>query len=117
MPTKDSAAELAAAMLRFRRNRTETLSADLFEEPAWDLLLELFVADAEGRSLTGRDAARRGSVRPTVMSRWLMHLDRMGMIVGDGSGDLDDELTLSATALDRMEAAMGHAQTLKSMVG
>ena len=42
----DPSASLAAAMLEFHRTRSSILPPELFAEPAWDLLLELFIADA-----------------------------------------------------------------------
>lgn len=108
----DRAAALAAAMLAFRRYRSETLPAELFGEPGWELLLELFVADAQGRRITGKEVSERSSISPTVLSRWLKHLDSLGFTVGDGSGNLDDELTLSAKALEYMETTMTRAAEL-----
>lgn len=110
----DHAASLAAAILDFRRLRLKILPPDLFAEPAWDLLLELFVADAEGRRLTARQVCGRSSIPPSVMSRWLNHLSQSGFVVGDGKGDLDDLLTLSAEMLAKIEDMMEHARELQS---
>jgi hypothetical protein len=112
VPGNDPAAGLAASMLEFRRERAEILPAELFSEPAWDLLLELFLADAEGRHITARGVAMRSNISPGVMSRWLRHLTKIGYIVGDGTGDLDDMLTLSAKALQRMERIIVRAHVL-----
>lgn len=106
--------KLAATLVRFRRVRSELLPAELFGEPAWDLLLHLFVADAEGRRVTGRRVCQQSTIPPTVMSRWLMHLAKVGLIVGDGSGDLDDELTLSGDAFHRMEHVLTQADALRT---
>ena len=112
----DPSASLAAAMLEFRRTRSSILPPELFAEPAWDLLLELFIADAEGRRLTARQVCIRSGIAPSVMSHWLKHLPQSGFVTGDGQGDLDDLLTMSAGMLDSMEAMMEHAQSLRAKV-
>jgi hypothetical protein len=110
----DRAASLAAAILDFRRTRLEILPPDLFAEPAWDLLLELFLADAEGRRLTARQVCERSNIPPTVMARWLKHLSQNGYVVGDGSGDIDDLLVMSAGTLAKMEELMRRARQLQA---
>ena len=111
----DHVASLAAAILDFR-SRSKILPRELFAEPAWDLLLELFVADAQGRRLTARQVCSRASIPPSVMSHWLKHLSQSGFVVGDGKGDLDDLLTLSAGMMAKMEDMMDHARQLHSAV-
>lgn len=113
MIDNDEVANLAALMLAFRRMRTEEFPPTLFSEPGWDYLLELFVADAHGIRMTGRQIVERMDISSAVASRWLMHLTATGLVVGDGSGDLDDELTLSGTALAKMERLIRKAGVLK----
>jgi hypothetical protein len=102
----DQAASTAAAILEIRRSRAESLPGEIFADPAWDLLLELFVADAHGRRLTGHDVSRRCGIAPTVLSRWLLVISERGLIVGDGSGDLNDEITLSGKGMDGVERVL-----------
>lgn len=116
MLENDRSASLTAAMLEFRRFRLNVLPAELFSEPAWDLLLELYVADAEGRRLTARQVCERSKIPPVVMSRWLQHLSQAGFVIGDGTRDIDDILTLSAAMLARMEEMMDHAGKLQLAV-
>ena len=87
MKGNEEAAQLASAILSFRRYRARALSSDIFGEPAWELLLEVFVADAEGAPITGRIAAERSETPANVMSRWLRHLSVVGLIIGDGDGN------------------------------
>jgi len=47
-----------------RRRRDEFFPAGLFGEPAWDLLLSLFIAHDEGRSLTLSEAFTAAKVQP-----------------------------------------------------
>ena len=117
MEARDRAAATAEAILKFRRIRSEILPRELFAEPGWDLLLELFVADANGHRLTARVVSERDNILPSVLSRWLIHLTQIGFIVGDGDGNLDDPLTLSGKALDTIEFVMAKADELRESVG
>ena len=116
MSSPDAAMRFAKAILAFRRARADELPVGLFSETAWEFLLELFIADGEGLRLTGREIARRSDASESTASRWLKHLSSEGLVVGDGEGDLDDQLTLSATALDRMEALLGNPHDFGDMV-
>jgi len=109
----DEAAQLADAILRFRDHRAQILSRNMIGEPAWETLLEVFVADARGVPVTGRLVAGRHRVSGAVMSRWLMHLAAEGLLVGDGTGNLDDELTLSGAGMEMMEQVLTEARHLK----
>jgi DNA-binding MarR family transcriptional regulator len=109
----DQVANFADFMLAFRRSRTKELPRSLFGEPSWDFLLELFVADARGVRMTGRQISERHQISPAVASRWLKHLSAEGLIIGDGSGDLDDELTLSGAAMEKIERLLQAADTAK----
>lgn len=109
----NEAAQIASAILSFRRYRSRALSPDIFGEPAWDLLLEVFVADAEGAPMTARIAAERSETPPSVMSRWLKHLSAKNLVIGDGDGNLDDELTLSGAGMAAIESVLLQARALK----
>ncbi|MEG8055475.1 hypothetical protein QP150_00625 [Sphingomonas sp. 22L2VL55-3] len=62
MIDNDRVANLADFMLAFRRSRAEELPRALFGEPSWDFLLELFVADARGVRMTGRQISERHQI-------------------------------------------------------
>lgn len=113
MIDNDQVANFADFMLAFRRSRSEELPRSLFGEPSWDFLLELFVADARGVRMTGRQISERHQISTGVASRWLLHLSAEGLIIGDGIGDLDDELTLSGTAMEKMERLLQMASAAK----
>ena len=116
MIDNDQVANFADFMLAFRRSRAEELPRSLFGEPSWDFLLELFVADARGVRMTGRQISERHQISPAVASRWLKHLSTESLIVGDGSGDLDDELTLSGAAMEKMERLLPTANVAKHRI-
>lgn len=58
-----------------RSRRAEYLPTELFAEPAWDILLELYAFELVGRSVTERELAERIPVPSTVSIRWLKVLD------------------------------------------
>ena len=43
--------EVARRLYRLRKRRDSELGALLFSEPAWDILLDLYVAQCEGRPI------------------------------------------------------------------
>ncbi len=117
MRGNDEAVQLATAILRFRKYRASVLSPDIFGEPAWEVLLEMFVADANSVRITGRIVSDRHNISTAVIGRWLKHLTAEGLLSGDGTGDVDDELTLSGVGMDKMETALLEARFLKDQFG
>jgi hypothetical protein len=113
----DEAVQLAMAILRFRKYRASVLSRDIFGEPAWEVLLELFVADANSVGITGRIVAEKHDISTAVIGRWLKHLTAEGLLIGDGTGNVEDELTLSGVGMDKMETALLEARFLKDQFG
>lgn len=49
--TPPPGAELAAWLFMARRLREEVLGAHLFSDPAWDILLDVYAADARGEKI------------------------------------------------------------------
>lgn len=67
---KQSPAERAVAISRFRRRRTDLFAEPgLFGEPAYDILLELYIAHHEGRQVTISDACNAAHV-PWTTAIW-----------------------------------------------
>ena len=63
-----------------RRERDRCFPPGLFGEPGWDLILALFVARHEGRSLTVRDACAAAHAPKTTGRRVLARLEEAGLI-------------------------------------
>ncbi|QLC24882.1 hypothetical protein HFP57_07470 [Parasphingopyxis algicola] len=66
--------------LRARRNREAYFPNGLFGDPAWDLLLHLYVAQAEERDVSVSDACIATCVPPTTGLRWLTLLEQKALI-------------------------------------
>ena len=72
-------AKLARGYLRHRRQRERQLP-DLFADPAWDLLLDLFAATMERRRVSVSSACVAAAVPPTTALRWIGILEARGLI-------------------------------------
>ncbi|GAA4776431.1 MarR family transcriptional regulator [Novosphingobium ginsenosidimutans] len=63
-----------------RRRRRNFLDADLFGEPAWDILLDLFAARLKDQTISVTSACIAGDVPPTTSLRWLRQLECVGLV-------------------------------------
>lgn len=100
----DDATVLVESIIDLRRSRGGLFPSDLFiGEQGWDILLELFVADAHGERLTARQLLQRIGGSQAAGERWIRFTNSQGLTVGDGSGQLDDIVTATPEALQRVE--------------
>ena len=76
--------DLARRMYELRRRRDESFGDELFSEPAWDILLHLFVAAAEGRAVSVSSACDGAAAPPTTALRKLRQLEDARLIVREG---------------------------------
>jgi hypothetical protein len=65
---------------RRRRDRVFGSNARHFQEPAWDMLLDLFVAQAEDKPVSISSACVAACVPPTTGLRWIGFLKDAGMV-------------------------------------
>lgn len=112
MAAHDRKARLAQGVLSNLRQRLKYLPQELFGETPWDMLLMLFVADADGKRVDGNKMVEQLGCSPSVLSRWLKHLSAIGLIVGDGTGDLSDDVTMSPIAFEAVEKYLDDTQAL-----
>lgn len=77
----ETAAQKLPQILRARRQRGRFLGHDLFADPAWDILLELYAAEAEGRKISVSGVCESAAVSATTGLRWLGKLERAGLVV------------------------------------
>lgn len=67
--------QIARDILQSRRQRNQEFGKRLFSEPAWDMLLELYVRENAGLAATSRDLiSASGAARSTAV-RWMSHLE------------------------------------------
>ena len=73
-------AKLVRRILRARAARTEYLSPRLFAEPAWDMLLELYVSHLMQRRVSITDLCEASRVPPTTALRWIDGIMAEGLV-------------------------------------
>lgn len=90
---------------RRQRDRVFGSFAENFNEPAWDMLLDLFVAHGEGKQVSVSSACLAACVPATTGLRWVGFLVEAGMI--EERVDKTDRrrrfVYLTSTALTQME--------------
>ncbi|RDE04830.1 hypothetical protein [Sphingomonas aracearum] len=74
------AAEVRRA-IRVRRLREQFFAAGLFEDPAWDMLLDLFAAELEGNRVSVSSLCIAAAVAPTTALRWIGKMSEAGLLV------------------------------------
>jgi len=92
------------ATIRKRQLRARFLDAALFADPAWDILLDLAAARAEGRRVSVTSLCIASGVPPTTALRWIGQMTEQGLLVRE-EDRIDRRrafVALSETALDAM---------------
>ncbi len=67
------------AFLRARRLREQFLPADLFADPAWDMILDLMAARLAGQRVSVSSLCIAAAVPPTTALRWIRQLTERGV--------------------------------------
>jgi len=78
--------QIARELYAARRRRHKTLPADLFGEPTWDILLDLYIAAREDRRVPTTSACIGAHVPPTTALRWLRILEARGLVEREDDG-------------------------------
>ena len=71
---------LVREIIKSRRCRDSIFGADLFGEPAWDLLLELYLAQQQQMRTSVSDACRASASPATTGLRWIRILEEQGWV-------------------------------------
>ncbi|WP_394657930.1 winged helix DNA-binding protein [uncultured Novosphingobium sp.] len=72
--------DFAEKLYNLRSARAETFGHDLFGEPAWDILLDLFIQKGRGRRVSVTSACIASNVPATTALRWISILGDRGLI-------------------------------------
>ena len=104
-PLEASAQEIRAA-IRARRMRAQFFAGDLFADPAWDMLLDLFAAELEQRRVSVSSLCIAAAVPPTTALRWIgtMHDSGLFQRQADPSDRRRAYIALSAKGLESMRS-------------
>lgn len=71
----------AKSIVEARRERDRLFGKGLFAEPAWEILLELFIAHHESRDTAIKTACHASTVPQTTALRYIAHLVERGLVV------------------------------------
>lgn len=81
-----------------RTRRLAYFSADLLGEPAWDILLDLFVCYAMGRQISVTSACIASKVPVTTALRWIKELEDRGLLAREGDNTDARRIWVTLTA-------------------
>jgi hypothetical protein len=73
------AQEIRAA-IRARRLRAQYFEAGLLEDPAWDMLLDLYAAELERSQVSVSSLCIAAAVAPTTALRWIAKMSEAGLL-------------------------------------
>lgn len=84
-PAATAAPPITAAdvrkIIRGRRLRDQFFAEGLFEDPAWDMLLDLYAAELEGAQVSVSSLCIAAAVAPTTALRWIGRMTEVGLFV------------------------------------
>ena len=103
------------AVIRARRMRNQFFGAELFADPAWDMLLDLFAAGIERRRVSVSSLCIAAAVPPTTALRWIGTLHEAGLF--ERQADPTDRrrayIGLSAKGVEGMKSYAGAVKRAK----
>jgi len=79
-PVPPVSAATVRGAIRARRLRDQFFAPDLFADPAWDMLLDLFAARLEGGHVSVSSLCIASAVPPTTALRWITTLTDAGLV-------------------------------------
>jgi DNA-binding transcriptional ArsR family regulator len=85
-------------ILAVRRGREAVFGRDLFSDPAWDVLLELYAANLAGRNMTAHDLAAAIDAPRSTIGRWIEALADRGLVTLQSNSLEPTSLSVSLSA-------------------
>jgi len=110
-------AGLVRAMIRARRLRDNFFRSEIFADPAWDILLDLFAARLEKRQVAVSSLCIAAAVPPTTALRWIKSLADQGLLVriADAEDGRRVFIELSNESAQAMDAYLRAAQRISPL--
>ena len=119
-PNEAKSRENLRAVARFtleaRQGRVEHFSPAMFGEPAWDLLLALYLTEADTRAPALSSLAKTAGIAITTAFRWIDYLEEKRLIERERSSDDARALTVALSEVGRTRLEGYFADVLASMV-
>jgi hypothetical protein len=100
-PALDPSVRQARHALAMRASRHDHFPDILFGEPAWDLLLHLYIAEAERRQLSVEQCLNLSTAPATTTTRWIRLMVEHELVIHDSAGEA---LSLTASARQALKA-------------
>lgn len=79
-PAGESDGRLIDALLQWRRSRGAAFGCDLFSDPAWDLLLELYARRIRSLPASISELATAIGLTESITARWIAALKDKGLV-------------------------------------
>lgn len=95
-PTIQITEEHVRSVLHVRRARESILGWNLFSDPAWDVLLELYAAQFANRTASASELASVIGAPRSVIARWITTLVDAGLVAPAGE-QTENESTVTLT--------------------
>ncbi len=92
-------------MLGERQMREQFFPAEFCTDPAWDILLDLYVARLEGRQVSATSPAVATAIPATTGARWIRMMTQASLLARQD--DPDDGRRVFVVMTDPAFAAMG----------
>lgn len=107
-PPQIDAAEIRR-VIRARRLRDKAFGPGWFEDPAWDMMLDLFAASLERAEVSVSSLCIAAAVAPTTALRWISRLTSAGLFIRkpDPFDRRRALMSLSETAIRGLRAYLG----------
>lgn len=74
-------------VIRARRLRDHYFGGGMFEDPAWDMLLDLFAAELEDARVSVSSLCIAAAVAPTTALRWIARMTEAGLLLRENDPD------------------------------
>ena len=82
----DEAAEIVSRIIHARRARTGLFRPELFSDPAWDMLLDLYAAELSQVRVSVTSLCIASNAPTSTALRWISTLERENLIEKWGGG-------------------------------
>lgn len=100
-------ADFVGSLRRLRMRRKDLVGADLFRDPAWDMLLELFAGHERGEKLSVSSLCLASGTPPTTALRHIQRLEKHGLVTrqSDTVDERREFVVPTIRAIEGIEAA------------
>lgn len=109
----------ALAWIRARKHRDEAFGDDLFFDPAWSILLELYVHHRQQVATSITSLCQSVKIPPSTGLRWIALLEKRGLVTreADPFDKRRSYARLTPESIERVERALDSAVTSDRQLG